>query len=236
MPASDLIQSHYNHKTEDLAYIVIQVAQYIPYSHRSQDKLLKIVQNLMTSDRFVGTVDLRVPYYGPSGATKGGQIYHCYWDAPGQDSGFKAHHYVSFHAFLARFVAWQAATGDSWLLWPLRTLGSRLEPPLRRPDEPLDTVTAGAALLLLYSGQWLFERVVMFPPASLDDGYVRGISSGELYSGPVLGLERWRYWRQTLKARTEDNQLGSEARRLALKAVDFMECLERNDPRLERTE
>ncbi|KAL4964363.1 DUF3632 domain-containing protein [Aspergillus stella-maris] len=236
MPASDLKESQYSAKTQNLAHLIIEVSRITPYSHPSQDKLLKIVQHLMTSDRFVGTADLRVPYDGPLGATKVGQVYHYYWDAPREEHGFKAHHYINFHAFLARFVAWEASAGEGWLSWPLTTLESQLELPLEDRADALDTMTTSAPLFLLYADQWLFGRVVLFSPASLEDSDTAGLSGDEIYSGPSYGLERWRYWRQTLKARAEDNQLGDEARRLALKAVDFMECLERNDPRLEGRE
>ncbi|KAL4947286.1 hypothetical protein BDW69DRAFT_190330 [Aspergillus filifer] len=113
MPASDLKESHYNRRTDGLAYIVIQVVQCIPYNYPSQDRLLRIVQDLMTSDRFIYRKEL-TRWNKLNEIITESWIGNRYWDASGQEAGFKAHHYVDFHAFLARFMAWQASTGNSW--------------------------------------------------------------------------------------------------------------------------
>jgi hypothetical protein len=49
---------------------------------------------------------------------------------------------------------------------------------------------------------------------------------GSLYTGPILGLVRWKFWHKALATAIESSRAGDESRRLAQKAVDFMDAIE----------
>ncbi|KAJ5155263.1 hypothetical protein N7492_008066 [Penicillium capsulatum] len=83
-----------------------------------------------------------------------------------------------------------------------------------------------AAVWILYAGQWLFTEVVE-TPRSLTASDERRWGPGELYKGPVLGLPRWKFWKQALHAASGNKNARDEAQRFAHKAVDFMDDLEK---------
>ncbi|KAL3473006.1 hypothetical protein BJX99DRAFT_261823 [Aspergillus californicus] len=219
-------------QTEYLAQLVIQIAQQIPYNHPSQNRLLKIVQYLMSSDRFLsfyGMHELPDKEFGSYhqwetlySAIADGYIANADWKNPEQERW-----YINFHAFIVRFVAAMDNGKVHQLRWPIELLSDQLEKTLEKPESHLNTMVTSASLSVLYTGQWLFHKVTLYPPRLLAE-QEPGFVPGELYNGAMFGMERWQYWKQALKAKADIPHLGDEARGLALKAVDFMDALERN--------
>lgn len=79
---------------------------------------------------------------------------------------------------------------------------------LRSLEEPIhdhevfDAYTTSAALWIAFAGQDLYTQVVEAPPHE-DKGICR---PGELYHGPEVGLERWKFWRQGLATAGENKR------------------------------
>jgi hypothetical protein len=53
------------------------------------------------------------------------------------------------------------------------------------------------------------------------------IKQGKLYSGPVLGTERWKFWKQALSIAVGKTDISEDSRRLASKAADLMDVMEK---------
>ncbi|KAL4779625.1 hypothetical protein BJX76DRAFT_361605 [Aspergillus varians] len=131
-------------------------------------------------------------------------------------------------AKLVRLIQWLMDTDRFFddgrsaytLGWPLERLRFYLGQEIGEPQEGLDkpekisTAITSASLWFLCAGQWLFSELVLYP--SYPD-----------VKHP-LGIEQWLYWKQTLNAKAQGGQIDDEARELALKAVDFMNALERS--------
>ena len=83
----------------------------------------------------------------------------------------------------------------------------------------------GASMWIIHAGQWLFMEVVLSPRAM--SGSENGKwGNGALYTGPILGLERWVFWRKAFEDAKEKTSLSEETRGLAQKAANFMNALE----------
>lgn len=84
---------------------------------------------------------------------------------------------------------------------------------------------ASASMWIIYAGQWLFTEIVKSPPTTSksNEGLWR---NGPLYTGSVLGLERWKFWRQAFEDACVNVQVSSESRALAEKAMNFMNAIE----------
>lgn len=81
---------------------------------------------------------------------------------------------------------------------------------------------------ILCAGQNLFVQVVQVPIASSIREEKGSMKPGPLFIGPSFGLERWRFWKNALAAAIEREGAGDECKRLAHRAVDLMDAIERN--------
>lgn len=108
-------------------------------------------------------------------------------------------------------------------LWAIWTLRLYLEEP--SSDDCYSGRVMTAAVWIVYAGQWLFTQMVQCPRA-MDSWDERACSAGSLYTGSVLGLTRWTYWKEALKTASESEKAHEEARRLTRKAVAFMDAIE----------
>lgn len=90
-------------------------------------------------------------------------------------------------------------------------------------------LVSAAAMWILVNGSNLFTELVQFPrqisTELLDDQFV---ANGRRYDGPVVGLERWSFWRKGFEnaARGEAGGVEDECAQLAAKAAKGMAVLE----------
>lgn len=83
---------------------------------------------------------------------------------------------------------------------------------------------SGAAVWILYAGQWLFTEIVECPRLLTPENK-RFWGVGSLYTGPILGLVRWKFWHKGFAAATENRRASDESRQIAQKAVDLMDAI-----------
>lgn len=83
------------------------------------------------------------------------------------------------------------------------------------------------SIWILKAGHCIFREVVLNPsPWDTDDQ--QAYARGPLYDGPIIGIERWRYWQEILAARVGEIGISDEARELGKKAADLMAAMGRN--------
>lgn len=131
---------------------------------------------------------------------------------------------VNMSAFMARASASHTAAGEIYAVWFLR---ETLETQLRKDNlESYDCLVSASALWILCAGQFLFEEIVTCPrPIQPGDQKLLG---GPLYTGPWLGMERWKWWQKALAVIAAEEQAGEECLKLVNKAVDFMDAILRD--------
>lgn len=140
-------------------------------------------------------------------------------------AGFEAstpeeEHAINISSFLARLCSYGMFGRPLWAIWTLRLY---LEYP--NSDDCYSGSILIAAVWIIYAGQWIFTQMVQTPFA-MDPWYENACSTGDLYTGPILGLARWRFWKEAFDAASESEKVHDDARRLARKAVVFMGAIE----------
>ncbi|KAJ5718549.1 hypothetical protein N7488_004195 [Penicillium malachiteum] len=85
---------------------------------------------------------------------------------------------------------------------------------------------AGSAMWILFAGQCLFQNLhpEVIPPFDCNGG---ALFTGRLYTGPVMSLARWHFWRNAFKSAREGAQLSDDTESLVCKAIDLMDAIER---------
>ncbi len=83
---------------------------------------------------------------------------------------------------------------------------------------------SSAALWFILAGQAIFTQVVESPnyPRASPDAH----KTGELYNGPEMGLERWRFWKDAHLAAGGDKEVDEEHCLLARRGSAVMEAIE----------
>lgn len=126
---------------------------------------------------------------------------------------------------MSSFVArtWTAGIfdGSCFAIWVIR---DGLEDDHDRGEYYSEYINA-AAMWILCSGQLLFDEVVQFPR---EDGEEKVWMGGPLYTGPVIGLERWKFWQKAFTAAAESAATDSESKGNALKAASLMDAIARD--------
>lgn len=128
----------------------------------------------------------------------------------------KERYWINLSAFIARLSALDILDGR---LWALGTIKEGLEEE-SNADNYNGNISA-AAMWIFCAGQWLWKEVLHPPRESSDEG--SGIwSSGEAYTGPLHGLERWKFWHKAFIA-VEDNKFATDkCKMLATRAANLM--------------
>ncbi|KAJ5638684.1 hypothetical protein N7528_001074 [Penicillium herquei] len=130
--------------------------------------------------------------------------------------------YIRQCAFIARLSSAGIIHG---LQTPVRNLRISLESDWGA-DDYHDVRVAGSAMWILFAGQCLFQKLLpdVIPPFDCNGG---ALFTGRLYTGPVMGLARWHFWRKAFKSAREGAQLSDDIKSLVCKAIDLMDAIER---------
>ncbi|KAJ5105186.1 hypothetical protein NUU61_002533 [Penicillium alfredii] len=194
-------------------HVVIEVAQQIPHSHPAKDHLARLIQRLTQSTQ---SSDLEKPQEEYGHNAHASQINH---PAQFEPSTSAQAYYVDLSAFLARLTADGVISSPSWAV---STMCETLEENSSENPENYSERISGATVWFLYPAPCLFRTVVQEPPA--EDETDSSFSCGLFYTGPTLGMERWRFWQKALVA-VEGSRANAECQQLAPKAADVMEPL-----------
>jgi hypothetical protein len=132
---------------------------------------------------------------------------------------------VNMCAFVARLSANGILDGISFAIWDMR---DSLEDD--HSAEYYSESISGAAMWILCAGQWLFTEVVHVrrPPAEIT-AEEQSWRNGLLYTGPILGLERWKFWQKGFTVAAESEHATEECKRLSLKAANLMRAISQNN-------
>lgn len=136
--------------------------------------------------------------------------------------------YINLSSFLARLTEAHFINSPSFAIW---TMKYALEEEVQGDDVGACMIAA-ASMYILWSGQTIFVQVVQ-SPAESSPAATKSRSPGPLFTGPALGLERWRFWKSGFAAAAGETGAGEKGsgdqyRVLAGKAADFMDAIERN--------
>ncbi|CRG86320.1 hypothetical protein PISL3812_03325 [Talaromyces islandicus] len=130
---------------------------------------------------------------------------------------------VNMSSFVAR--TWAAGVVDAINLavWVLR---DGLEDDYDRGEYYSEYISA-AAMWILCSGQLLFDEIAQFPRET-GESEEKAWAGGPLYTGPIVGLERWLFWQKAFTAAAESSNTNDEATTNALKAANLMDAIARD--------
>ncbi|KAL3478858.1 hypothetical protein BJX99DRAFT_256065 [Aspergillus californicus] len=199
---------------------LLKVAEQIPYSHPAQDKLVELVGILARTDRLNIRTDVNgYEYYSP--------METMYQDIRGStNSGWQTEKDQRDNANNIGFAARLMSAGlFVQLLFPFYHLINKLENNIAPKFASIGVLST--SIWILKAGHCIFGHLVLKPgPFSTDDQ--RCYAQGPLYNGPIKGIERWRYWQETLAARAGGVGISDEARELGKKAADLMAAMARD--------
>lgn len=130
-------------------------------------------------------------------------------------------------AFVARLTAY--GYGGNCISFPIWDMQDSLETEFTN-DGLYSTYVSGAAMWFLCAGQWLFDQIVHVRRSPQEIRRAgKCWDTGELYQGPKLGLERWKFWQKAFTVAAESARTTEECKRLALKAANIMRALSENN-------
>ncbi|KAJ5714550.1 uncharacterized protein N7483_011731 [Penicillium malachiteum] len=171
----------------------------IPYSHPAQAHLVSLLGQLSKSRSLNSHKECFVFSYHPDSQTEEAYIRQC--------------------AFMARLSSAGIIQGFHTSLRNLRT---SLEFDWSKDDHHNMRV-AGSTMWILFAGQFLFQNMV-HSRACVDEV---SLELGELYTGPVMGLDRWCFWRKAFDSARECTQFSDDTKALVGKTIDLMDAIER---------
>lgn len=91
-----------------------------------------------------------------------------------------------------------------------------------------DSINA-SAMWIICAGQWLFDQFVQYPRnIDGDEHYESSWRGGSQYKGPLMGLERWKFWQKAFTAAAESSKANDECKTNALKAANLMDVISRD--------
>lgn len=126
-------------------------------------------------------------------------------------------------SFVAR--AWVAGifNGINFAIWVIQ---DGLEDDCDKGEYYSELISA-AAMWIICSGQLLFDEIVQFP-REISEREEKAWSGGPLYTGPIIGLERWKFWQKSFTAAAESSAIDNEGKVNALKAANLMDAIARD--------
>ncbi|KZF26977.1 hypothetical protein L228DRAFT_265324 [Xylona heveae TC161] len=214
----------YGKGDSSFAYLVIEIAEQIPYHHLSQVKLVWLVQRLVLSAKLNAIVSREGYSLNGSLSTLHGALYEYQHMVLDDDTDFQdqVSKCINMQAFIARLVECHFIDNPLWGIWTLR---QALESEWIG-DEADSCFFSGAAMWILLAGQTLFVQTVQ-APKEIEPDFKNSYNGGPLYTGPALGLERWRFWQKAFDAVSDREGITDECKKLAGKAAELMATLER---------
>ncbi|PWY92968.1 hypothetical protein BO94DRAFT_615597 [Aspergillus sclerotioniger CBS 115572] len=174
-----------------LLEVILKVAGQIPHAHTGQDLLASLFKQLLRSDRITlpPRVDHILEFYENSL-----QIYFDFMAGVERfnPSHFDPGRFVQLRAFIARLCANGSYDGHEWLISTMKTAFED-EDEEGKLVECYSGVLLGAAMFLIYAGQWVYREIAQGEKKDREEGQRQGV--GKKYGGPVVGEERWKFWR-----------------------------------------
>ncbi|QGA17132.1 hypothetical protein EYB26_004802 [Talaromyces marneffei] len=208
-----------------LVCVLLDIARQIPYSHPAQIQLVRLVGELRKSDRLTfHAIDYDQGYSFYTSMPDLGMTLR-EW-SPWTMGFDEVAHGVNMAAFAARLSASGIINGISFAIWDMR---DNLEEDDESDLEHYSEYISCAAMWILCSGQWFFTEMVYVQRSPADLAEV-GPSwrTGSLYKGPILGLERWKFWQKAFIAAAESVHANEECKTLSLKSANIMQALAEN--------
>ncbi|KAL4969411.1 DUF3632 domain-containing protein [Aspergillus stella-maris] len=214
----------------DMSHLLIHVARQIPYHHPAQDKLVKLIVRLSQSKHFIFTGSFtghtRMAYLMEELAE---QNYHIFpldnsrcCSTSRQLVNTRA---LNLSAFSARL---QSAGLDSSfpsdILWAMSEFEEELDADANYDPALLSARIIAASTWILFAGDYNYRAVVL-APALVTPDLERIHRGGGLYTGPVLGLERWMFWVRRLDEVSRLAGVSGEAHERGQEAVGVMKAL-----------
>jgi hypothetical protein len=126
-------------------------------------------------------------------------------------------------SFVARTWAAGIFNGINFAIWVIR---DGLEDDYDRGEYYSEFISA-AAMWIICSGQLLFDEIVQFP-VEISEDEKKAWGAGPLYTGSIIGLERWRFWQKAFTAAAESVTVDNEGKANALKAANLMGAIARD--------
>jgi hypothetical protein len=126
-------------------------------------------------------------------------------------------------SFVARTWAAGIFNGINFAIWVIK---DGLEDDYDRGQYYSEFISA-AAMWIICSGQLLFDEIVQFP-VEITEYKAKAWNTGPLYTGPIIGLERWRFWQKAFSAAAESVKVDNEGKANALKAANLMDVIARD--------
>ncbi|GKZ81804.1 hypothetical protein AnigIFM56816_006326 [Aspergillus niger] len=140
--------------------LILELSQQIEYDNAAQDRFVRVIQRLQESDRVKKHIPRRA---GASGFGRYETMPQMalslvHYSAPQMDRDRNEEHFLNVRAFIARLCRVGVLQAQAWLVSEMR---AALEDTL--PDD-MDMVSIqGAAVIVLFAGEWLFEEVARAP-------------------------------------------------------------------------
>ncbi|KAL5342845.1 hypothetical protein BJX70DRAFT_355057 [Aspergillus crustosus] len=202
------------------------IASQIPYNHPSQQKSLALLEHLEMSVKFSEVIRVHgIKLYRGLGE----YFNECEPLAKGfycrSEEG--ARRLINFCALQARLASVGRVDAKDqaveWFRIALEGYTDKYDAINDRCSK--DAIVKAAALWILCGGQYLYNELALYP-AQLEDDEISSYAPGKLYTGPILGLERWMFWQRRFAALAgQTTTLDAEACAMARKAANVMAVL-----------
>lgn len=129
---------------------------------------------------------------------------------------------LNFSAFCARLTQCGFLDHSSFPIWEMRT---HLETKMT-DHRAFQFAISSAALWFIFAGQAIYTQVIEAPnyPRASPEAH----KTGELYNGPEMGLERWKFWKDALLAAAGDKEVDEEHCILARRGSAVMDAIEQS--------
>ncbi|CRG86319.1 hypothetical protein PISL3812_03324 [Talaromyces islandicus] len=202
-----------------LGCVLLDIAKQIPYHHPSQIRLLNLFKRLGKTDKMTlhfSHEEYKYSYYNTMHFLK---ITLREW-FPWSDE-------VNFCAFVARLSTTEILNYFDGLNYAIWTMRDNLEEEHNDGEYSNDAISS-SAMWIICAGQWLFNELVQFPRNINDEYYESAWKVGPLYQGPIIGLERWKFWQKAFTVAAESSNANDECKKNALKAANLMEVIARD--------
>ncbi|OJJ69835.1 hypothetical protein ASPBRDRAFT_197551 [Aspergillus brasiliensis CBS 101740] len=200
--------------------LILELSQQIDYDNAAQDRLVQVLQRLQDSDRVKKHIRAGAAGQGYGRYESMPQMMFSleYYAASRLDKDKNEEYFLNLRAFIARLCRAGVMQGQAWLVEEMRIA---LEDSL--PGGNIDIASImGAAIIILFAGEWLYNEVVRAPKChEIDHNDLW--ETGTYYNGPRHGLARWKHWQRQLVRVDQIVRLDQESRRLILRAAWYMQ-------------
>ncbi|KAI1139945.1 hypothetical protein F5Y05DRAFT_336634 [Hypoxylon sp. FL0543] len=197
---------------------IFGIAEQISQDHIAQDKVVKVVKELMmlpdTGDAVWGShLWTGLPVLGAALRERLNRR------PQSDESDAENEAWIRFHAFSAKLMGAGVVSSSTHAIWMLREGLEEQNPP---KSKALDRGLLTAAMYIEFAGPILVEALAANPDPAISDEKRRMLRGGSLFKGePGLGLKRWSFW--TERFIEEAEKTGSkDAKERALRAARLM--------------